>query len=145
MLGYLILLFTFVPAVELMVLIKVGGHIGALNTVFIIFLTGITGAYLARLQGFLVLRKIQENLQAGIMPTDEMLDGVLILAGGILLLTPGFITDTLGFLLLVPLTRSFIKKILHRKLDRMISSGQIISSQSPLFEKDNDIEDADYS
>ena len=109
MFGYLVLLFTVVPAVELILIIKVGEVIGAVNTLFFIIFTGVLGAYLARLQGFLLFQKINDNLNRGVMPTDEMLDGLMILLGGIVLLTPGFITDFMGFLLLIPLTRSLIK------------------------------------
>jgi UPF0716 protein FxsA len=127
MFAYLILLFTILPALELMILIKVGTSIGAINTLFIIVLTGVLGAYLARLQGFLVLKKIQGNLNKGIMPSSELLDGLMILTGGILLLTPGFVTDTLGFLLLIPWTRALIKLWVKRKLQSMIDRGEVVT------------------
>jgi len=124
MFGYLILLFTILPALELALLIKVGGHIGLGNTLMVIILTGVVGAYLARLQGFLVLRKIQDSLNQGQMPSAQLLDGLMILAGGILLLTPGFVTDALGFLLLVPWTRALIKMLLNKKFEAMVHKGQ---------------------
>ena len=127
MFGYLILLFTVLPALELALMIKIGTHIGVANTLLVIILTGVLGASLARLQGFLVLRAIQDNLNQGIMPSAELMDGLMILVGGIVLLTPGFITDTLGFILLIPWTRSVIKRWLARKFEEMIARGQIVT------------------
>jgi len=124
MFPYLILLFTVLPALELALLIKLGGHIGVGNTLFIIIFTGVLGAYLARLQGFLVLQKIQNELNHGTMPNAQLLDGLMILVGGIVLLTPGFITDIFGFLLLIPWTRILIKKWFNRKFGDMINRGQ---------------------
>lgn len=139
MLTYLILLFTIIPAVELVVLIKVGTYIGALNTVALIIVTGVAGAFLARMQGLVTLYRIQSNLDRGIMPTAEMFDGVLILIGGVLLLTPGFITDTVGFMLLIPLTRSLLKNWLRKKLQTMMDRGQIVTVTP--FRRNDDIYD----
>ena len=125
MFGYLILLFTIVPALELAVLIKVGAYIGVGNTLTIIILTGIAGAYLARLQGFLILKEIQDKVNQGIMPSGQLIDGLMVLVGGILLLTPGFITDMTGFLLLIPVTRLLIKYLFNKHLKTMINKGQI--------------------
>lgn len=130
MLGYLILLFTVLPAVELALLIKVGSIIGAGYTVLIVISTGVAGAYLARLQGFLTLRRIQEELNQGIMPADALFDGFLILCSGILLLTPGFLTDIIGFIGLFPFTRYLLKRWLKRKADEMIKQGKIITFTS---------------
>ena len=127
MFGYLVLLFTILPAIELALLIKIGSNIGVGNTLFIIIFTGVLGAYLARLQGFLVLRKIQEDLNRGIMPNDQLIDGLMILVGGVVLLTPGFITDALGLLLLIPWTRILIKKWSRRKFEEMIAREQIVT------------------
>ena len=124
--GYLILLFTILPALELALLIKVGSHIGALNTIFIVIGIGVVGAALARYEGFRVLMKVQDSLQRGIMPNAEILDGFMVLAGGVALLTPGFITDVLGLLLLFPLTRAGIRWLLRRKFQSMIKQGQVV-------------------
>ncbi|MCB9721839.1 MAG: membrane protein FxsA [Candidatus Omnitrophica bacterium] len=126
MFPYLLLLFTVVPAVELMILIEVGSHIGSLNTILLILLTGVLGASLARLQGFIVVRKIQTSLNGGNLPSGELLDGLMILVGGITLLTPGFVTDTLGFLLLIPFTRNLIKGLVRHKMEDMLRKGQIV-------------------
>ena len=124
--GYLILLFTVLPALELALLIKVGSHIGALNTILIVIGTGVVGAALARYEGFRALMKVQDSLQRGIMPGAEILDGFMVLAGGIALLTPGFITDVLGLLLLFPVTRAGIKWLLRHKFQSMIKQGQVV-------------------
>ena len=121
MFGYLLLLFTVVPAVELLLLIEVGTHIGAAPTLMIIVLTGVVGATLARIQGLAVLGKIQAQLNRGELPTEDMLHGVMILIGGLVLLTPGFLTDAFGFLLLFPLTRDIIKQVLKRQLQRVVA------------------------
>ncbi len=137
----LILLFTIVPILELALLIKVGTRIGVINTILLTILISVTGAWLARLQGFLVLAKIQTNLGQGVMPSDEMLDGVLILFGGLLLLTPGFITDSVGLLLLFPATRALLKYFLQKKIKQMLQNGKIITispfSRNPHREYDD--------
>lgn len=129
--NYLILLFTIVPAIELFLLIKVGSLIGAGNTLFLIILTGVTGASLAKYQGISLLQRIQEQLNAGQMPDSALIEGVMILIGGILLLTPGFITDFLGFLLLIPLTRTILRFYLSKKFEKMISTGQTFHFSHP--------------
>ena len=127
MLGYLILLFTLVPVVELALLIRVGQHIGLSNTLFIVIFTGIAGAYLAKTQGLITLVKMQQDVNKGIMPTDKIFDGVMILCGGILLLTPGLITDLIGFILLIPFSRTLVKIWIRHKIEDMISQGRIIT------------------
>ncbi len=144
MFGYLVFLFTVLPALELMLLIKIGANIGAGNTIFIIIFTGILGAYLARLQGFLVLNKIQNDLNQGVMPNAQLVDGLMILVGGIVLLTPGFITDALGFILLIPWTRSIIKKWSIRKFENMIRQGQIVTL-TPSGRPNNQYDDIDIN
>ncbi|MCD5401944.1 FxsA family protein [candidate division NPL-UPA2 bacterium] len=130
MLGYLILLFTVVPVVELALLIKLGQHIGVSYTLAIVILTGVAGGYLARSQGLATLRRIQDDINKGVMPADKIFDGVLIFCGGILLLTPGLITDLIGFMALVPFTRRLIKLWLKRKAENMIAQGRVITITS---------------
>ena len=130
MLGYLILLFTIVPVLELALLIKVGQYIGVGYTLGIVIITGVTGAYLAKKQGLLTLRRIEKDVNQGRMPTDKLFDGVLILGSGILLLTPGFITDLIGFMGLVPWTRNLFKGWLKRKIRDMIDHGRPITMTS---------------
>jgi UPF0716 protein FxsA len=113
----LVLLFTLLPFVELYLLIKVGSYLGAGLTVLLVLGTGVLGAYLARLEGWRTWRKMQDNLSRGIAPTGDLVDGVLILAAGLLLITPGILTDLVGLGLLFPPTRSALKEYLRRKLE----------------------------
>jgi len=101
----LLLLFLIVPAIEIYVLIEVGGLIGAVPTILLVVFTAVLGAWLLRIQGFATLRRVQSSMARGEIPAIEMLGGVLLLISGALLLTPGFFTDTIGFVLLLPLFR----------------------------------------
>ena len=125
MLAKLFLAFTLIPAMEIYLLIQIGGVIGALNTLLIILLTGAAGAYLARLEGMHTFLKIQSSLQQGIMPAEEMIDALIILVAGITLLTPGFLTDATGLLLLIPQVRFFFKRWLRKKFDRWSNTQQV--------------------
>lgn len=127
---YLILLFTVVPVVELAILIKFGSYIGTMNTISIVIITGVVGAYLAKMQGLYILRKIETDVNQGKMPADKLFDGVIILCSGLLLLTPGFITDFLGFLGLIPFTRSLLKDFLRNKAKDIISDGKVVTITS---------------
>jgi len=119
----LLMLFIIVPVTELYLLIEVGKKIGTLTTISIIIFTGILGAYLVKHQGFMILRKIQNDLNEGTIPEDSLIQGVIILAGGILLLTPGFITDIVGFIFLIPASRNVVKKYLLKWLKGKIKEG----------------------
>lgn len=125
MLGRLFLLFTIVPLVELYILIKIGSHIGGFNTILVVIITAVLGAWLARLQGLRTLQQIQLSLSQGQIPAEELIDGVLILAGGILLFTPGVLTDLFALVLLFPSTRTHFKRWLRRRFDRMAASGNV--------------------
>ncbi len=118
----LLVVFTVVPLIEVLVLLEIGNRIGTLNTILAIILTGILGAHLMRLQGFAVFKRIQEDLHRGIPPAGKIVEGALVLAGGILLLTPGFFTDTVGFLLLIPQTRRYTMEKIQRAFERRIRS-----------------------
>jgi UPF0716 protein FxsA len=121
----LLILFIIVPVTELYILIEVAKKIGSLTTIGVIILTGIIGTYLVKNQGFMILRKIQEDLNEGIMPGDSLIQGAIILAGGILLLTPGFVTDILGFIFLAPVSRNIVKKYLLKWLKGKIKEGNL--------------------
>jgi len=121
----LLILFIIIPVTELYILIEVGKRIGSLTTIGIIIFTGILGAYLVKNQGFMILKKIQNDLNDGIMPGDNLIQGAIILAGGILLLTPGFVTDTVGFIFLIPVSRNVIKKYLLKWLKGKIEEGNV--------------------
>ena len=125
MLVKLILLLTVTPLIELAILIKLGMYLGVVNTLLIVVLTGVFGAILARSQGLITLSKIQRELQAGVIPSGELLNGVLILAGGLLLLTPGLITDGIGFALLIPLTRNGVRRWLENSIRKRIEADRI--------------------
>ncbi len=96
------LLFVGVPLLELYLLIQVGSEIGALPTIGLSILTAVIGTFLVRVQGFSVLLRVREMLDRGEVPALEVLDGALLLIAGVMLLLPGFLTDALGFLLLIP-------------------------------------------
>jgi UPF0716 protein FxsA len=116
MFFYLVILFICIPFIELAILIRLGMEIGFWPTVFIQIVTGVVGASLARWQGFYIWSSIQYEIANGRMPGDRLVDGFLILIAGIVLLTPGLLTDAFGLTLLIPITRNSIKRWLKRKL-----------------------------
>jgi len=117
----LLILLIAVPALEIYTLLEFGQIIGVGGTLALIIATGISGAYLARTQGLEMLRAIQEDLSQGRVPADNLLDGLLIFAGGLVLLTPGFWTDLVGFLLLVPATRKLIRPWVRNWITRNLT------------------------
>jgi len=119
MFRFLFLLFLLVPLIEIYFLIKVGSIIGATWTVFAVVFTAVLGAWLIRLQGFSTLQRAQLSAAQGQMPAVELLEGVALVISGVMLLTPGFFTDSIGFLLLTPpIRQGFIK--------RMVNNGQFV-------------------
>ena len=124
-LGRLALLFVVLPILELMLLIEMGRYIGSLPTLGIVVLTGVTGAWLARTEGLRVFFRFQEELVSGRLPGQAMLDGVCVLVGGAFLLTPGVITDFLGFSLLLPFTRRWIQSRMRDSLERQVAAGRV--------------------
>ncbi len=125
MLFKLLLAFTLIPVAEIYVFIKLGGSIGALNTIVIIILTALAGAYLARMEGTRTLLQIRASLDRGVMPAEEMVDALIIFLAGVVLLTPGFITDAAGLLLLIPASRGWFKKIIRKKLEGSLDRNHI--------------------
>ncbi len=125
MLGKLFLLFTIVPAVELYLLIQIGERIGGLATLAMLLATGILGAALARAEGLRVLRTWQSSLAAGTVPPDGVISGALVLLGGVLLITPGVLTDVAGLLLLVPVVRRPIAHFVARRLEQAVAKGSV--------------------
>ncbi|MBD3377290.1 membrane protein FxsA [candidate division KSB1 bacterium] len=119
-----VVLFIGLPLLELAILIKLGQWMGLMSTIMLVILTGMVGAALARFQGFLVIRRIQSELQQSRMPAEQLLDGLLILIGGVVLLTPGLLTDIFGLCLLLPFTRTLFKRGLRKWFDRMIQRGE---------------------
>lgn len=112
----LVLVFLVVPLVELYVLIQVGSAIGALNTIALLIVMGVAGGWLMKREGLGVVRRVQSQLRAGRVPAAEVVDGFLILLGGALMLTPGFLSDILGLSLLVPPVRALVRAGLGRRL-----------------------------
>ena len=133
MLLRLILILTSVPILELFVLLQVhyavaarwGNDVGLLVTVGGVVLTGVAGAALARQQGMGVLRSIQESMRRGELPGRALVDGVMVLIGAALLLTPGFLTDALGFSFLIPGTRALHRKFLTRWIRKKLRRGEV--------------------
>ena len=131
MLLKLFLAFTLIPVIEIYLLIKIGSQLGAFNTVALVVATGFAGAYLARVQGMQTMLRVRSSLQQGVMPAEEMLDAMLIFAAGIVLLTPGFVTDALGLLLLIPDTRLLFKRYLRKKLDAWMEEQNVRIDRFP--------------
>ncbi len=125
MLLKLFLCFTLIPVFELYLLINLGTVIGGFNTVLLVILTGFAGAWLARMEGLNTMFKVRQNLNQGIMPAEDLMDALIILIAGLVLITPGLLTDTLGLLLLWPYTRNMFKRFLRRKFDEMNANGDI--------------------
>ena len=139
MLLPLVLLFIIVPIAEILLLIQVGQAIGPWWTVAILVADSILGSVLLRLQGRAAWRRFGEAMQAGRVPAREVIDGALVIAGGVLLLTPGFISDAFGLLLLVPPTRAIVRALVARRLaHRMVAS--ITTVRDPRPRQDFDVE-----
>lgn len=121
----LILLFTLTPLLELTLLIEVSGQIGLGSTLAIVIATGLLGAALAKNQGLGIVRRIQEEIAIGQLPAEALLDGVFILAGGLLLITPGLLTDACGFLCLIPSARKRLKEWLRRRIRLRLEQDRV--------------------
>ena len=104
-----------VPALEILIMIKIGQYVGALNTVLLIFFTAVVGVYYARIQGMTTLRSAFQNVYRNKVPIYEMLSGASIAIAAFLLIIPGFLTDVLGFALLIPVTRKIILSLIIKK------------------------------
>ena len=113
-----ILLIIGIPAIEIYLMIKIGGMIGALNTIFLIFFTAITGVYFARLEGLNAIRSGFNQLIKNEMPIYEIISGAALAFAALLLIIPGFLTDLVGFLLIIPATRKFFIRSISSKFNR---------------------------
>ena len=125
MLSRLIFLFVAVPLLELAILLRIGQWIGLMPTVGLVVTTGVAGAALARQQGIRAFLAVQRELASGRLPGRSLLDGLAILAGGALLLTPGVLTDLVGFSLLIPMSRRWLQRLGRRSLERRIREGSV--------------------
>lgn len=132
MLSILFLLLLAIPIVELYVIVQVAEGIGVLPAIVLLLVVSAAGAWLLKQQGIATWRRLQETLQAGRMPANEVADGALILLGGALLLTPGFVTDAVGLVFLMPPSRAALKggarKLLGRWAERRFGAGRRIYS-----------------
>ncbi len=124
MFGKLFILFAILPIIEIAILVNVGEVIGGWNTVLLVILSAFIGAYLVRQQGFSTLMQAQTKMQSGTVPGQEMAEGLLLVIAGVLLVTPGFVTDILGFVLCLPVTRPLIAKNLLKHMAVKVVSAQ---------------------
>jgi UPF0716 protein FxsA len=120
-----LIIFVLVPVVEMWILIEVGGWIGALPTIALVVLTATLGLSLLKRQGLSTLMSARRKMDEGSIPASELVSGVMIAVGGALLLTPGFVTDAIGFALLIPQTRQWLLfKLIDRYRDKIIIEGE---------------------
>jgi UPF0716 protein FxsA len=125
--GILVLAFIVLPLLELAVIIRVGSEIGVLNTLALLIAFSVVGVWLVKLAGLAIIRRIQASLAAGRMPSDELVDGGFVLASGVLLVAPGFITDAVGLALLLPPVRALVRPLVTRRVRRrMLPPGRVI-------------------
>ena len=126
-----------IPLVEIYLLIKVGGIIGAFNTIFLIFFTAIMGVYFARLEGLNAVRSGFSQLVKNELPIYEIISGAALAFAALLLIIPGFLTDLVGFLLIVPVTRKFFIKSISSKFNRKKNDADIIEGSVEENKQDN--------
>ena len=121
----LFLIFAVVPLIELGILIEIGSHIGVLNTITLVILTAVVGAYMVRQEGLGVLYRIQKYMNEGQFPADELINGAMILVAGALFLTPGVFKDIKSFIMVLPTKRNFFRKFIKRYFKKKISPNDI--------------------
>lgn len=131
MYKWLLALIIIVPAVEMWGIIQMGHWIGGWATFGLLLLTGFLGAGLARSEGRRVWQQAQRQMQAGQVPGHTLLEGLCVLAGGIMLMAPGFVTDIIGLTLLLPITRPFYRFALYRWLERKVRNGSFRIHRGP--------------
>ena len=125
MLLKLFLFFTLIPMIELYLLLQLGSIIGGVQTLLIVIATGFFGAWLARMEGMNTMLKVRSSMQQGHMPAEELIDALIIFAAGVVLITPGLMTDCAGLLLLWPPSRNRFKSFLRKKFQEMTHDGTI--------------------
>lgn len=118
----IVALFIIIPAIEIVLFVLSGQLIGVWPTVALIVATGVLGAWLSKRQGLAVIQEAKREFMYGRLPSGAILDGICVLVGGVLLLTPGFLTDIMGLFLLLPTTRTLIKPILARWLKSLFET-----------------------
>ena len=122
----LVLFIISIPLIEIYLMIKVGGVVGAFNTIFLIFFTAVTGVYFARLAGLNAIRSGLNQLMKNEMPIYEIISGAALAFAALLLIIPGFLTDLVGFLLIIPVTRKFFIRSISSKFNRKKNEENII-------------------
>ena len=122
----LVVALVIVPLVEITVIVQVAHLVGGWATIGLLLLSSIIGAWLVRHEGFVVVRRFREQVADGKLPTDELIDGALLLVGGTLMLTPGFVTDAFGLALVFPITRIGIRTLVRRTVTRRVSVFGVI-------------------
>ena len=132
-----ILFIIAIPLVEIYLMIKIGGMIGAFNTIFLIFFTAITGVYFARLEGLNAIRSGFGQLVKNEVPIYEIISGATLAFAALLLIIPGFLTDLVGFLLIIPITRKFFIRSVFSKFNRKKNDGNIIEGSVEEDKQDN--------
>lgn len=125
MLFKLMLLFTVVPIIELMLLFRLSRYIGFQYTIIIVLVTGVVGAFLAKREGKGIIKRIKVEISDGRVPGDELINGLCVIVGGAMLLTPGIITDAAGFILVISPTRKILITAIKRKIKNMIQDGTV--------------------
>ena len=135
--NVVILFIIGIPLIEIYLLIKVGGIIGAFNTIFLIFFTAIMGVYFARLEGLNAVRSGFSQLVKNELPIYEIISGAALAFAALLLIIPGFLTDLVGFLLIVPITRKFFIKSISSKFNRKKNDEDIIEGSVEENKQDN--------
>lgn len=146
-------LFLIIPIIEIFFLLKVGDVIGIFPTIILVVLTAVIGAGLLRQQGLSTLTRLQRNIGQGKIPAQEMIEGVLLAVGGALLMTPGFVTDTMGFLCLLPFSRQTIaKQIIKRSADKVKAGINVkmggfgsSASYSATSKKESNVVEGEYT
>ena len=131
MLVKLFIAFTLIPVLELYLLIKIGSAMGLLNTLALVVLTGFVGAYLAKMQGMQTMIRVRTQVQAGNMPGEDLIDAAIIFVAGVVLLTPGLLTDIAGILLLFPVTRFHFKRWARKKIDLWMKQPNVTIRRYP--------------
>lgn len=130
-----LILFIIVPLLEMIVLIEVGSIIGAIPTVFLVVLTATVGIWLLKLEGMQTWARVQQKLAQGAIPETELLEGIMLIVGGALLLTPGFVTDTVGFICLLPgLRRPIARWMIRQAVFRSFNTTSNKTSQTKIIE-----------
>jgi UPF0716 protein FxsA len=143
----LAVLFVTIPLVELALLVWIGSLLGFWPTMALVIVTGVAGALLAKLAGVHVILQIKREILSGRMPVGHMVDGLLVLVGGIVLLTPGLLTDVFGFALLIPWSRRVFRRLVQTRIQRMVETRRVEILGGRPIEMDFDsqpLDDPDY-